>query len=165
MLTVAGLFASSAAEARMRALLRRYRIRIAVHTAGAPIPGSYWGEPEAGITPGVVHVRPDTPVHSLLHEACHVVCMDAGRRASVATDAGGCDTEECAVCFLQLILAQYLPGVGARRMAGDMDAWGYSFRSGAAARWFEEDSDDAFEWLRRHGLLMADGQPSFRLRR
>jgi hypothetical protein len=165
MLTVGGLFASPASEARTRDLLGRYGLSIVSHPPGAPIPGSYWGEPEAGITPGAVHVRPDTPVHSLLHEACHVVCMDADRRARASTDAGGCDTEESAVCFLQLILAQYLPGVGARRMTEDMDAWGYSFRRGTAARWFEEDSDDALDWLRRYELMTPDGRPSFQLRR
>ena len=98
----------------------------------------------AGIDRQVVHVRPDTPVHSLLHEACHIVCMDAARRAAGGSDAGGCDTEECAVCFLQLILAQYLPGVGARQLAEDMDACA---------------------WLQRHGLITASVRPSFRLRR
>ena len=34
------------------------------------IPGSYWGAPEAGIIGEKVYVRNDTPLHSLLHEAC-----------------------------------------------------------------------------------------------
>lgn len=164
MLTVADLFASPGGEARTRGLLGRYALDLVVHPPAARIPGSYWGEPEAGISPGAVHVRADTPVHSLLHETCHVVCMDAVRRGHVAGDAGGCDTEECAVCFLQLILAQYLPGVSAQRLAEDMDAWGYSFRSGSAARWFEHDSQDACDWLLRRRLIGRDLAPSFRLR-
>lgn len=121
----------------------------------ANIPGSYWGENEAGLVGDRLYVRPDTPVHSALHEACHWLCMDASRRAGLHTDAGGDDIEECAVCYLQILLADCLPGVGRARLLRDMDAWGYSFRLGSAAAWFETDADDARAWLRNRGLLQA----------
>ena len=101
-------------------------------------------------------MRADTPVHSALHEACHWLCMDASRRAGLHTDAGGDDLEECAVCYLQIVLADRLPDVGGRRLMRDMDVWGYSFRLGSAQAWFEQDAADARAWLVEHGLLSAD---------
>lgn len=120
--------------------------------AGA-IPGSYWGESEAGLIGNRLIVRPDTPVHSALHEACHFLCADAARRAALHTDAGGDDLEECGVCYLQVLLADALPGYSRARLWSDMDAWGYSFRLGSAQAWFERDADDARTWLARRGLL------------
>jgi hypothetical protein len=84
--------------------------------------------------------------------------MDPSRRRSLDTDAGGSAIEECGVCYLSIVLAAEIPGYGPRRMLEDMDAWGYSFRLGSAARWFEEDAGDAKEWLQHHGLLDADGR-------
>ena len=46
----------------------------------------------------------------------------------------------------------------------DMDSWGYSFRLGATRRWFENDADDAVEWLLNHGLVDRAGLPTFKLR-
>jgi hypothetical protein len=37
----------------------------------------------------------------------------------------------------------------------DMDAWGYSFRLGSTAAWFEADAEDARDWLRERGLPSA----------
>ena len=119
------------------------------------IPGSYWGEREAGLRDRVLSVRADTPVHSALHEGCHYLCADESRRAQLDTDAGGDELEECAVCYLSVVLAQALPGVGRERLLADMDAWGYSFRLGSAQRWFEEDAADASAWLTQRGLLDA----------
>ena len=42
------------------------------------LPGSYWGDSEAGLRANVLYVRADTPLHSLLHELSHYVCMSAG---------------------------------------------------------------------------------------
>ena len=117
------------------------------------IPGSYWGEPEAGLIGHRLYLRPDTPVHSALHEACHWLCMDEARRAALHTDAGGTDTEENAVCYLQCLLAEQLAGYSQAQVFADMDAWGYSFILGSAAAWFVGDSDDAQCWLRRVGKL------------
>jgi hypothetical protein len=121
--------------------------------AGVPIPGSYWGEPEAGLIGQVLYLRPDTPVHSALHESAHWLCMDQGRRARLHTDAGGTDTEENAVCYLQCLLAERLAGYSQARCFEDMDRWGYHFILGSARAWFEHDSQDARCWLSERGLL------------
>jgi hypothetical protein len=131
---------------------------------GAPIPGSFWGEPEAGIRGSTLFVRPDTPVQSALHEGCHLLCADAARRAGIDTDSGGTDLEEDAVCYLQIVLAEELPGLGRERMFSDMDEWGYSFRLGSARAWFEADAEDARAWLVAEGLLDSAGRPTGRAR-
>ena len=111
-----------------------------------------------------VFVRSDTPVHSLLHEACHIICMSEERRAQLETDAGGDDIEECAVCYLQVVLSDELAGVGRDRLMVDMDEWGYSFRLGNTRSWFEGDAEDARNWLIEKGLLTRSDRPVFRLR-
>lgn len=111
------------------------------------IPGSFWGESEAGLINNGLHARLDTPVHSLLHESCHFVCMDDQRKAALHTDAGGDYAEEDAVCYLQILLAEQIDGYSAEQCMNDMDAWGYSFRLGSAKAWFEHDASEALEWL------------------
>jgi hypothetical protein len=133
-------------------LLEPYGLQIERGTA-IEIPGSYWGESEAGLIGEVLHVRADTPVHSALHEACHFICMDAERRAALHTDAGGSDLEENAVCYLQIVLAGRLAGYSQEAMRADMDRWGYSFRLGSAEAWFEHDADDARAWLISRNLV------------
>jgi hypothetical protein len=145
-------------------LLGRLGLELARVADGADIPGSYWGAPEAGLRGHTVWVREDTPLHSVLHEACHALCMDGARRAALERDAGGDFDEENAVCCLQILLADELPGVGATRLMRDMDAWGYTFRLGSAAAWYAADADDARRWLRGHGLIDAAGRPSGRAR-
>ena len=137
-------------------LLNRYGLRLTWVAPGAPIPGSFWGECEAGLIGAAIYVRPDTPLHSALHEAAHFICMTAARRAVLSTDAGGDEAEENAVCYLQILLAAVLPGVGRERLCRDMDEWGYSFRLGSAAAWFSEDAAEAQTWLMRHRLI--DGE-------
>jgi hypothetical protein len=146
------------------ALVAGYGARLVELASHEPIPGSYWGEAEAGLVGDAVYVRADTPVHSLLHELCHYVCMDDARRAALATDAGGDDDEECAVCYLQILLAERLRGFGAERCLRDMDAWGYSFRAGSARAWFDGDGAFARAWLRAHALIDAAGDPRGNLR-
>ncbi len=146
-------------------LMGRYGLALHSVASGAPIPGSFWGAPEAGLVGDGLYVRSDTPVHSALHEACHYICMDDARRRSLHTDAGGTAMEENGVCYLQILLAEHLPGMGRERMFADMDAWGYSFRLGSARAWFENDAEDAQEWLRRHGLIDDDDRPTWNLRR
>ncbi len=137
-------------------LLDRYGLELVLVAPGQVIPGSFWGEREAGLIGADVYARLDTPVHSILHESAHYICMSPERRSGLDTDAGGDDPEESAVCYLQILMAASLPNVGSERMCRDMDAWGYSFRLGSAARWFSEDAQDAQQWLVRHGVI--DGQ-------
>ncbi|MGH8561743.1 MAG: hypothetical protein ACRES4_07255, partial [Nevskiales bacterium] len=132
--------------------------------AGETIPGSHWGDSEAGLVGNVLYARPDTPLHSVLHETCHYVCMTPARRAGLHTDAGGDDREENGVCYLQILLADQVPGFGRARQFSDMDAWGYSFRLGSAQRWFEEDAQDARGWLIAQGLVSEDEKPTWQLR-
>ncbi|GAC1631667.1 MAG: hypothetical protein NVS9B10_25310 [Nevskia sp.] len=137
----------------LHALLSGYGLRLRWLPDDAPIPGSYWGEPEAGLVGAALNLRADTPVHSALHEACHFICMDEARRAALHTDAGGTDTEENAVCYLQCLLADRLAGYSRERIFADMDDWGYHFRLGTARAWFAGDADDARGWLRCAGLI------------
>lgn len=128
------------------------------------IPGSFWGAPEAGLVGDGLYLRDDTPLHSALHEACHYVCMDPSRRATLHTDAGGDFAEEDAVCYLQILLADTFPGVGRARLMRDMDTWGYTFRLGSARAWFEQDAADARQWLSDLRLIAPDGRPTWALR-
>jgi hypothetical protein len=145
-------------------LLGRYGLNLVVQPLHEPITGSFWGDPEAGVVGRTVFVRDDTPLHSLLHEACHIICMDEERRRGLERDAGGDDLEESAVCFLQILLADEIDGVGQARLMADMDAWGYSFRLGSTRAWFESDAEDARSFLLKHGLIDVTGAPGWRLR-
>ncbi len=148
----------------LTALLDQYSLELKSVDDGAEIPGSFWGEPEAGIVGRTVFARPDTPIHSLLHEMAHIICMDDDRRRRLHRDAGADDVEEEAVCYLQVLLADALPGVGSTRLMQDMDSWGYSFRVGQTADWFESDSKRAADWLRDKALIDAEARPTFQLR-
>lgn len=150
--------------AALATLLDRYALALIEVPRGVPIPGSFWGESEAGLVDDKLYARGDTPVHSVLHEAAHFVCMDADRRAGLNRDAGGDDAEENAVCYLQILWAAELPDFGRERIFRDMDTWGYSFRLGSAQRWFEEDAGDAREWLVRYGVTDAAGRITGRRR-
>ncbi len=139
--------------AAIAALLGDHGLQLHEVAADAPIPGSYWGAPEAGLIGCTVHARADTPVHSLLHEACHLIVLPPERRAGVHTDATDSIAEEDATCYLQIVLADAVPGVGSERLMRDMDEWGYTFRLGSARAWFEHDAADARDWLQARGLL------------
>jgi hypothetical protein len=145
-------------------LLSRHGLTLRTVPQGQDIPGSFWGDEEAGLIGDQVVVRPDTPLHSLLHEACHYICMDDERRKGLDTDAGGDYDEENAVCYLQILLASEIPGFGRKQMMEDMDAWGYSFRLGSARAWFEQDADDARVWLLKRGIIDESGGPIKRSR-
>jgi len=138
-------------------LLGRYGIQLTLTAHGEPIPGSYWGDTEAGLRGDCLYARLDTPLHSVLHEASHYVCMTPERRVGLDRDAGGDDLEETAVCYLQVLLADALPRIGRERLFADMDAWGYSFRLGSTRAWFEGDADEARAWLRQHGIVDSAG--------
>lgn len=148
----------------LRNVLQRFGLGLEVVANDAPITGSWFGEPEAGLVGQQLIVRQDTPVHSALHEGCHLICMDESRRAKLHTNAGGDYDEENGVNYLQILLADFLPSVGRDRMLDDMDAWGYTYRLGSARAWFEQDADDARNWLLRHKLIGQDNGPCWRLR-
>ena len=149
------------AAADVEALLAAYGLQLQRVEDDAPIAGSYWGEPEAGVIGNAVYARNDTPVHSLLHEAAHLIVLPPERRAVVHTDATDSIDEEDAVCILQALLGDALPGVGRARVLADMDAWGYTFRLGSAAAYFEHDADSAWQWLAMRGLVDAQARALF----
>ena len=143
-------------RSHVAALLGRFGLQLVHVDDGAAIPGSYWGEPEAGLVGATVFARADTPVHSVLHEAAHLIVLPPERRASVHTDATDSIAEEDAVCVLQSLLGDAIPGVGAARVFADMDAWGYTFRLGSAKAYVEQDATDAWRWLHDRGLADAE---------
>jgi hypothetical protein len=145
-------------------LLGRYGLQLTLLAPEQVIPGSYWGESEAGLKGDLLYARLDTPVHSVLHEAGHYICMTPERRAGLDRDAGGDDPEESAVCYLQVLLADEIPGVGRDRLFPDMDSWGYSFRLGDTRAWFGTDADDARAWLIAHGVIDAKSRLTGQLR-
>jgi hypothetical protein len=151
-------------DASVLALTRRFGVELRHLSKNEVLPGSYWGDSEAGLRGNVLYVRADTPLHSLLHELSHFVCMSAERRGNLDRDAGGDDAEECAVCYLQILLADELPPLGRERMFADMDAWGYTFRLGTSREWFERDAEDARVWLNESGLIDDRLRPTFRLK-
>jgi len=145
-------------------LLASYQLQVILVGENTAIDGSYWGEPEAGLVKNKLIIRADTPVHSALHEACHYVCMDSGRRNKLHTDAAGGYDEEDAVCYLQILLADQLADYDRQQMFADMDAWGYSFRLGSSRAWFNQDAEDAREWLMKYNLIDNSGIPTWTLR-
>lgn len=162
--TVPILTLNNTDHAALQTLLARYGLHLEIIASDSDIPGSFWGDSEAGLIGNRLLARSDTPIHSILHETCHYICMDVDRRTGLHTDAGGDYDEENGVCYLQILLATQLPGVGSDRLMQDMDAWGYSFRLGSASRWFSEDAEDAHDWLLLHGVIDSTGIPSWRLR-
>ena len=150
------LLLSGVNRVAVAAVLDRYGLTLRLVAPEEVIPGSYWGETEAGLKGDCLYARLDTPLHSVLHEAGHYICMSPERRAGLDRDAGGDDLEESAVCYLQILLADELRGMGADRAFADMDAWGYSFWLGSTRAWFENDAEDARAWLRKHGVTDGD---------
>jgi len=151
-------------SAAVVSLLRRFGLVLELAEHGSAIRGSYWGDQEAGLVGNVLVARADTPLHSILHETCHFICMDPARRAGLDTDAGGDYDEENAVCYLQILLADEIPEFGCENMLRDMDTWGYTFRLGSARTWFREDAGDARQWLLCEGLITPAGKPAFCVR-
>ncbi len=146
-------------------LLHRYHLRLIVSPDKVSIPGSYWGDSEAGLIANTVYVRNDTPIHSLLHETCHYICMNSERRENLDTNAEGDYDEENGVCYLQILLANDIFEMGKAKMFQDMDTWGYTFRLGSAEKWFKEDANDALNWLKKYHILDKTGVVNYQLRR
>lgn len=148
----------------LQILLDRYGMDIKTLNDNEDIPGSFWQPPEAGLIGNTLYIRNDTPVHSALHESCHYICMDRQRRAHLDTNAGGDYQEEDGVCYLQILLSDFIPEMKQQRMFSDMDTWGYTFRLGSAKAWFEQDAEDAAAWLQDNGVITADSKPTWKLR-
>ena len=148
----------------LQSLLARYGMEIKTVDDNKAIPGSFWHPPEAGLIGNTLYIRNDTPVHSALHEVCHYVCMDKQRRKNLDTDAGGTAIEENGVCYLQILLSDIIPEMKQQRMLSDMDAWGYSFRLGSAKAWFEQDAEDAFEWLVDYKIITSINKATWKTR-
>ncbi len=145
-------------------LFKPYGLELRLIAKGQEIPGSFWGDNEAGLIANTLLVREDTPVHSAMHEACHYICMDELRRKNLHTDASGDYDEENGVCYLQILLAQLLPSYSSIAMMQDMDEWGYSFRLGATSNWFYQDAEDAKQWLQNQQLIDQQATPTWQLR-
>ncbi len=145
-------------------LLRNYALHIIKVDDNRVIPGSFWGDSEAGLQADRLYLRGDTPLHSALHEAAHYICMTADRRGQLNTNAGGDYDEENAVCYLQAIMADTILGYGKQQLFADMDEWGYSFRLGSAQTWFEQDAADAWTWLLQHRIINQQQQLTGKLR-
>lgn len=148
----------------LAALLARFGLALTQTAPQSPIPGSFWGDDEAGLRGHTLFARADTPVHSILHESGHYACMDPARRGGLDTNAGGGYDEENAVCYWQIAVTDHLPGISRQRMCADMDSWGYTFRLGSAAAWFEHDAEDARAWLAHYGLINDAGSVRMLLR-
>ncbi|QEP43857.1 hypothetical protein D5085_12425 [Ectothiorhodospiraceae bacterium BW-2] len=144
-------------------LFHRYSLQLQ-QVDSAAIPGSWFGYPEAGLIANRLYFHRHTPLHSLLHEAGHYICMAPERRQQLHTNAGGDELEESAVNFLALLLAAQLPGYGRARLMADMVEWGYSFRLGSPLRWFAVDADDARQWLLHYRLITPQLEPTWLLR-
>jgi hypothetical protein len=145
-------------------LLTQFHLETEITDNNQDIPGSYWGDEEAGLIGNRLYLRADTPLHSILHECCHYICMDNGRRKKLDRDAGSDNEEENAVCYLQILLTEYFSQLSRGRLFEDMDAWGYSFRLGSTKAWFLQDASEARDWLLDFKLIDRQNRLTFRLR-
>lgn len=148
----------------LRPLFDRYQLTLEEVDRDSDIPYSFWGAPEAGRFQSTLYARQDTPIHSLLHEACHFICMPPDQRTSDSYDAEGSAIEENACCLLQILLSDYIRGFNQAIHMHDMNTWGYNFRLGSTARWFYADSDDANDWLIKQNIIDHRRKPTWQLR-
>ena len=81
-------------------LLDRYGLELTLVAPGEAIPGSHWGESEAGLIGSKLYARLDTPLHSVLHESAHFICMTPERRAASTPMRAGTMRRRtrCAIC-------------------------------------------------------------------
>jgi len=150
--------------AELTLLLGRFSIQLHLVEDAEKIPGSWFGDPEAGIINNNLYVRNDTPVHSAFHESCHYICMSPDRRENLHTNAGGGYDEENAVCYLSILLSEHIHLFGSERMFKDMDKWGYTFRLGSSRAWFKDDAQDAIDWLLKYNLIDENNHPNWSIR-
>lgn len=148
----------------IQTLLDHYGIKVNCVDAEADIPHSFWGASEAGRKQNELYIRGDTPIHSILHEACHYVCMPAIQRIETQMDAKGSVIEENATCYLQILLSDHIENFDRNQLMQDMDEWGYSFRLGSANAWFSQDADEVYKWLIEHQIINIEGGITWNLR-
>ncbi|MFT7673917.1 MAG: hypothetical protein ACI845_002333 [Gammaproteobacteria bacterium] len=141
-------------------LLKKYDLQLRLVADNSDIPGSFWGDEEAGLVGKQLFLRRDTPIHSILHEAGHYICMNTKSRTLLDTNAGNSTDEENAVCYLQILLSEDISQAGQQRMMQDMDRWQYSFRLGTASAWFNRDADDTRQWLIYHNIIASSLKPT-----
>jgi len=84
----------------LQVLLGDYGLRCEKVADHCDIPGSFWGDSEAGLVGERLLLRDDTPVHSALHEACHFICMTPDRREVCIRMRVGIMTRKmpCVIC-------------------------------------------------------------------
>ena len=135
---------------------RRYGLELALVAPEEDIPGSYWGDSEAGLKGAALYARLDTPLHSVLHEASHYICMTPERRTGLDRDAGGDDAEESAVCYLQILLADELPRRRPRAPVPRHGRVGLQLPAGhARGPGSKAMREDARMWLVGHGVIRS----------
>ncbi len=148
----------------IKELLSHYGIQINCSAPGVAIPHSFWGTPEAGRKKNRLYIRADTPIHSILHESCHYICMPEEQRSLPHVDAKGSAMEENATCYLQILLADHIDGYSSSQLMKDMDAWGYSFRLGSSYAWFTQDAEEVLQWLINQQIINSQSIPTWKLR-
>jgi hypothetical protein len=148
----------------VKTLLSHYGIEVNCIDVDVEIPHSFWGAPEAGRKKEQLYIRGDTPIHSILHEACHYICMPAAQRKQMLVDAKGSAMEENATCYLQILLSDHIENYDRRQLMQDMDDWGYSFRLGSANAWFNKDADEVCQWLREHQIINMNDEITWKLK-
>lgn len=134
-------------------VLNRYDLVLNTVAPYTNIPYSFWGAPEAGRKNNQLYVRFDTPLHSILHEVSHYVCMSQNQRCLNSYDAGGGVFEENATCFLQILLSDHICGYNRTQQMQDMDNWGYNFRLGSSSSWFQQDTEETRQWLQNFNII------------
>ncbi|CAN0354514.1 unnamed protein product, partial [Phaeothamnion confervicola] len=60
--------ADGAAGLALAGIFARYGLTVRWLALDCEIPGSYWGDSEAGLVQSTLYVRADTPLHSALHD-------------------------------------------------------------------------------------------------
>ncbi|MEM7019699.1 MAG: hypothetical protein AAF512_20470 [Pseudomonadota bacterium] len=148
----------------IRPVLDKYQLKLNIIHENSAIPHSFWGSPEAGRFKSQLYARKDTPLHSILHESAHYVCMTKEQRLCPEIDAGGSALIEDACCFLQILWSDYVENFSRHVHLDDMNQWGYSFRLGSSSRWFYADAGDAREWLIQQNIINPQNEPTWEMR-
>ena len=148
----------------LRTVLSFYGIELVEVGKHLSIPYSIWETSEAGRRKNKLYVLGDTPIHSILHETGHFVCMSKKQRCSDTIDAKGSFEEENATCYLQILLSDHVDGFNRKLHLINMDEWGYAFRLGSAAKWCCQDAEDAKSWLQSRQIIDRNECVTWKLR-